>query len=152
MKVCECKGGSELDLTFAMFCYLLFASIVRYRIDLLCFALPFFCPNKSGISARLSHWDATQTNTWLSYIFFRSYATVNTSDIHHKDAIPAPTAKFMIPASWWRFQLSQLINTTAIALPRVVVRFPHTWRASGRELYPKLPMARSVSPACSRDN
>ena len=44
----ECKGGSELDLTFAMFCYLLFASSIIYRtvhyhtlshaIDLLCFA------------------------------------------------------------------------------------------------------------------
>lgn len=30
-----------------------------------------------------------------------------------------PPQKFMIPASWRRFQLSQLINT-ALALPRIV--------------------------------
>jgi ribosome biogenesis protein len=36
-----------------------------------------------------------------------------------KTAYKLPPQKFMIPASWRRYQLSQLINT-ALSLPRIV--------------------------------
>ena len=120
-------------MTFAMFCHLLFASIVQYII------IPSHTLSLSNCFALLKNIRSTGPMIPFPFVIFLTKRRDATWQIQTNMAASSSTAmppsipvifttktpyqlppqKFMIPASWRRFQLSQLINT-ALALPRVV--------------------------------
>jgi len=126
-----------------MFCHLLFASILQYIIIPSHTLSNVLLLNESGrntgpmVPERV-YFDEGRDLRFRpdehGCNFFHSHAALNPSNIHHKDTIPAPTAKVHDPSTMAAFPTVSAHQHRARATSRRAVRFPHTRRATGREL------------------
>lgn len=105
--MCQCKATLWIDTTVYSIAY--HESFSRF----VCFVSYLICDRVTG-----SRFFANLSSDWLSYHSSTTMASTSTSSsgpslpvvFSTQTPYRLPSQKFMIPASWKRYQLSQLVN------------------------------------------